>query len=63
MKRTMALAILVTVALSPLLYVTEAWARAGGGSSGGSRGSRSYSSPARPPSSPVSPNQPAAPPA
>ena len=63
MKRTVALAILVTLALSPLLFVTEAWARAGGGSSGGSRGSRSYSSPARPPSSPVSPSQPASPPA
>ena len=61
MKRTMALAILVTLALSPLLYVTEAWARAGGGSSGGSRGSRSYSSPTRSPSSPVSPSQPASP--
>jgi predicted lipid-binding transport protein (Tim44 family) len=63
MKRTMAVAVLVALALSPLLTVTEAWARAGGGSSGGSRGSRSYSSPARPPSSPVSPSQPASPPA
>ncbi|HET9925416.1 MAG TPA: Tim44 domain-containing protein [Methylomirabilota bacterium] len=62
MKRTVALAILVALALSPLLNVTEAWARAGGGSSGGSRGSRSYSSPTQPSSSPVSPSQPASPP-
>ena len=62
MKRIVALAILVALALSPLLYVTEAWARAGGGSSGGSRGSRSYSSPTQPSSSPVSPSQPASPP-
>jgi predicted lipid-binding transport protein (Tim44 family) len=58
MKRTVAVAVLVTLALSPLLLATDAWARAGGGSSGGSRGSRSYSSPARPPSSQVSPSQP-----
>jgi predicted lipid-binding transport protein (Tim44 family) len=63
MKRTMAMAVLVALVLSPLLVATEAWARAGGGSSGGSRGSRSYSSPAKPPSSPVSPSQPASPPA
>ena len=63
MKRTVALAVLVALALSPLLYVTDAWARAGGGSSGGSRGSRSYSSPTTSPSSPVSPSQPASPPA
>ncbi|HKW92024.1 MAG TPA: Tim44 domain-containing protein [Methylomirabilota bacterium] len=62
MKRTMAVAILVALTLSPLLAVTEAWARAGGGSSSGSRGSRSYSSPSKPPSSPVSPSQPASPP-
>ncbi|HEY7040561.1 MAG TPA: Tim44 domain-containing protein [Methylomirabilota bacterium] len=62
MKRTVALALLMAVALSPLLLASEAWARAGGGSSGGSRGSRSYSSPAKPPSSPVSPSQPASPP-
>jgi hypothetical protein len=41
MKRTVAVAVLVTLALSPLLLATDAWARAGGGSSGGSRGSRS----------------------
>jgi len=63
MKRTMALAILMALVLSPVLVVTEAWARAGGGSSGGSRGSRSYSSPSKPPASPASPSQPAAPPA
>jgi predicted lipid-binding transport protein (Tim44 family) len=62
MRRTVATIILVTLALSPLLLVTEAGARAGGGSSSGSRGSRSYSSPSRPSSSsPSSPGQPAAP--
>ena len=62
MKRTLITIMLVALALSPLLSVTEAWARAGGGSSSGSRGSRSYSSPSRPPSSsPSSPSQPAAP--
>jgi predicted lipid-binding transport protein (Tim44 family) len=61
MKRTLALALLVALAILPVLSVTEAWARAGGGSSSGSRGSRSYSSPARPPSSPVSPSQPSSP--
>jgi predicted lipid-binding transport protein (Tim44 family) len=62
MKRTMAVAVLLALVLSPLLGMTEAWARAGGGSSSGSRGSRSYSSPSRPPSSPVTPSQPASPP-
>jgi len=66
MKRFLALACLVALALAPVLLVTDAWARAGGGSSGGSRGSRSYSSPASPskptqPSSPASPVQPAQP--
>ena len=62
MKRTLATIILVALALSPVLYVTEAWARAGGGSSSGSRGSRSYSSPSPPPSSsPASPSQPTSP--
>ena len=60
MKRTLAAIILVALALSPVLYVTEAWARAGGGSSSGSRGSRSYSSPS-PSSSPAAPSQPASP--
>jgi len=58
MKRSLALACLLALALAPMLLVTDAWARAGGGSSGGSRGSRSYSSPA----SPSRPSQPAAPP-
>lgn len=58
MKRTMALTLLVVLVTIPLLSVTDAWARAGGGRSSGSRGSRSYSAPARPPSSPVTPNQP-----
>ncbi len=62
MKRTAAMAVLLVLTLSPLLLASEAWARAGGGSSGGSRGSRSYSSPAKPPSSPVSPSQPSSPP-
>ena len=62
MKRTLATIILVALALSPVLYVTEAWARAGGGSSSGSRGSRSYSSPSQPPSSsPAAPSQPTSP--
>ena len=62
MKRTLAMIILVALALSPVLYVTEAWARAGGGSSSGSRGSRSYSSPSQPPSSsPAAPSQPTSP--
>jgi len=61
MKRTLIAITLVALALSPLLSVTEAWARAGGGSSSGSRGSRSYSSPSRPPSSSPSPGQSAAP--
>ena len=60
MKRFLALACLIALALAPVLLVTDAWARAGGGSSGGSRGSRSYSSPA--PASPAKPSQPAAPP-
>src|SRR5262245_53967493 len=63
MRRTVALQVLLLLALSPVLLVGAAWARAGGGSSGGSRGSRSYSSPAKPPSSPVTPSQPSSPPA
>ena len=62
MKRFLAIACLVIVALAPLLLVTDAWARAGGGSSGGSRGSRSYSAPARPSQSPATPSKPPAPP-
>jgi predicted lipid-binding transport protein (Tim44 family) len=58
MKRFLALACLMALALAPVLLVTDAWARAGSGSSGGSRGSRSYSSPA----SPANPTQPSAPP-
>jgi predicted lipid-binding transport protein (Tim44 family) len=60
MKRTLALAVLMALAILPALSVTEAWARAGGGSSSGSRGSRSYTAPAQP-SSPVSPGQPSSP--
>jgi len=62
MKRFLALACLMAVALAPVLLVSDAWARAGGGSSGGSRGSRSYSSPARPSQSPATPSQPSSPP-
>ena len=62
MKRFLALACLMALALAPLLLVTDAWARAGRGSSGGSRGSRSYSSPARPSQSPATPSQPSTPP-
>jgi len=62
MKRFLAIACLVVVAFAPLLLVTDAWARAGGGSSGGSRGTRSYSSPARPSQSPAKPTQPSTPP-
>lgn len=62
MKRSVAIACLAIIALAPVLLVTDAWARAGGGSSGGSRGSRSYSSPARPSTSPATPSQPSSPP-
>lgn len=62
MKRFLALACLGALVLAPVLLVTEAWARAGGGSSGGSRGSRSYSSPVRPSQNPVTPSQPSSPP-
>jgi predicted lipid-binding transport protein (Tim44 family) len=61
MKRSLALICLLVIALAPVLIVTDAWARAGGGTSSGSRGSRSYSSPARPSPSPVSPARPASP--
>ncbi len=62
MKRFLALACLIALALAPVLVATDAWARAGGGSSGGSRGSRSYSSPALPSQSPATPSQPSSPP-
>ena len=62
MKRFVAAVSLAIIALAPLLLVTDAWARAGGGSSGGSRGSRSYSSPARPSPTPATPSQPSSPP-
>src|SRR3982074_3716678 len=61
MKRLLAVICFVVVAFAPILLVTDAWARAGGGSSGGSRGSRSYSSPAKPAPSPMTPSQPASP--
>ena len=61
MKRSLALVCLLVMALAPVLLVTEAWARAGGGSSSGSRGTRSYSSPARPSPSPSQPASPVAP--
>ena len=62
MKRFLALACLMALALAPVLVVSDAWARAGGGSSGGSRGSRSYSSPASPSQSTTKPSQPSSPP-
>ena len=62
MKRSVAIACLAIIALAPVLLATDAWARAGGGSSGGSRGSRSYSSPARPTPNPMTPSQPSSPP-
>jgi len=61
MKRSLALICLLVIALAPVLIVTDAWARAGGGTSSGSRGSRSYSSPARPSTSPSQPASPVAP--
>jgi predicted lipid-binding transport protein (Tim44 family) len=61
MKRSLALICLLVIALAPALIVTDAWARAGGGTSSGSRGSRSYSSPARPSTSPSQPASPVAP--
>jgi predicted lipid-binding transport protein (Tim44 family) len=60
MKRSIAITSALVLALSSLLFVAEASARAGGGSSGGSRGSRSYSAPTSP--SQVSPSRPTAPP-
>ena len=59
MKRSIAITSALVLALSSLLFVAEASARAGGGSSGGSRGSRSYSAPKSP--SQVSPSRPTAP--
>ncbi|HYB70134.1 MAG TPA: Tim44 domain-containing protein [Candidatus Bathyarchaeia archaeon] len=61
--RILTLALLLALVTTPVLAVTDAWARAGGGGSSGSRGSRSYSSPARPASTPTSPADPASPPA
>ena len=61
MKRSLALVCLFVMALAPVLIVTDAWARAGGGTSSGSRGSRSYSSPATPSTSPSKPASPVAP--
>jgi len=59
MKRSLAITSALVLALSSLLFVAEASARAGGGSSGGSRGSRSYSAPRAP--SQVSPSRPTTP--
>lgn len=62
MKRSIAITSALVLALSSLLWVADAHARAGGGSSGGSRGSRSYSAPRTPSQvSPSRPNAPAAP--
>jgi predicted lipid-binding transport protein (Tim44 family) len=61
MKRSLALVCLLVMALAPVLLVTDAWARAGGGTSSGSRGTRSYSSPTKPSTSPSQPASPVAP--
>ena len=61
MKRSIAITSALVLALSSLIFVAEASARAGGGSSGGSRGSRSYSAPAPKSPSQVSPSRPTAP--
>ena len=41
MRRMTVVIVLTVMALAPLLWMDEAWARAGRGSSGGSRGSSS----------------------
>ena len=62
MKRSTAVAMMALLVLVPLLWTTDAFARAGGGSSGGSRGSRSYSAPVRPSTpTPASPSMPSTP--
>ncbi len=58
MKRWIAMIALIALTVLPALWVADAWARAGGGSSSGSRGSRSYSAPSSPSSSPMSPSRP-----
>jgi predicted lipid-binding transport protein (Tim44 family) len=60
MKRLVAMIALVLFALSSV-WVSDGWARAGGGGSGGSRGSRSFSAPVRPSPGQISPSRPAAP--
>jgi predicted lipid-binding transport protein (Tim44 family) len=57
MKRWIAMIALISLTVLPALWVADAWARAGGGSSSGSRGSRSYSAPSSPSSSPTSPSR------
>ena len=65
MRRSIAITSALVLVLSSLLWIADASARAGGGSSGGSRGSRSYSAPRTPsqvsPSRPTAPATPAAP--
>ena len=61
MKRWIAMIALISFTVLPALWVADAWARAGGGSSSGSRGSRSYSAPSSPSSSPSSRPSPAPP--
>jgi predicted lipid-binding transport protein (Tim44 family) len=58
MKRWIAMIALISLTVLPALWVADAWARAGGGSSSGSRGSRSYSAPSSSSSSSTSPSRP-----
>jgi predicted lipid-binding transport protein (Tim44 family) len=59
MRRMTTVMVIAMLAVAPFVWMGDAWARAGGGSSGGSRGSRSYSAPAT--SSQGMSRQPAAP--
>jgi predicted lipid-binding transport protein (Tim44 family) len=61
MKRSLSLFVVLMLALSSLMWVADAWARAGRGGFGGSRGSRSYTAPVRPSPGQISPSRPAAP--
>jgi predicted lipid-binding transport protein (Tim44 family) len=68
MQRMTTVMVIAMLAFAPFVWMDDAWARAGGGSSGGSRGSRSYSAPAtssqgvsRQPAAPTSSPTPTAP--
>src|SRR5258705_3830678 len=62
MKRLLAVICFVVVAVAPILLVTDAWARAGGGRSRGNPGARRYSSPPQPPPTPITPRPTPSPP-